>query len=222
MSRNVLPKTHAAIVRRSDRIAFQNVKVFSQTRLAFDNAVLEEASGITVRPHFFTSFTVNQGTKAPAALPLPPVFAKDAALEKLATGFSNASGLTASDAGAVFFSDAANRKVYRWNEAAKKAELFAEIPGQPQVLGFVPPSSVLAIANQRAVYHLKVNQAGPDQGVDPGQAEAVSEIAELLAETILLLPVGLHNQLIMMNDLMGHHGYSDMDNFGFDIDIRAC
>ena len=78
VSRNVLPKTHAAIVRRSDHIEFQNVKVFSQTRLAFDNAVLEEASGVAVRPQFFTSFTVNKGVKAPAALRLPAVFAKDA------------------------------------------------------------------------------------------------------------------------------------------------
>ena len=135
------------------------------------------------------------------------MFAKDAKLEQLATNFGNASGLTASDAGAVFFSDAANRKIYRWNDAAKKAELFAEIPVQPQVLGFVPPSSLLAIGNQRAVYHLKVNQTGPDAATDPGPAEAVKETAELLAGTLLLLPVGLHNQLFMMNDMIEHRGY---------------
>jgi hypothetical protein len=207
VSRNVLPKEHAAIVRRSDRITFQNVKVFSQTRLAFDNAVLEEAGGVTVRPQFFTSFTVKQGMKAPAALPLPPVFAKDARLEQLATNFSNASGLTASDAGTVFFTDAANRKIYRWNETAKKAELFAEIPGQPQVLGFAAPSSLLAIANERAVYHLKVNQAGADDSTGAVQAEAVNEIPDLQAGTLLLLPVGLHNQLSVMKEMVEHRGH---------------
>ena len=205
VSRNVLPKEHAAIVRRSDRITFQNVKVFSQTRLAFDNAVLEEGSGVTVRPQFFTSFTVNQGMKAPAALRLPPVFAKGARLEQLATNFSNASGLTASDAGTVFFSDAANRKIYRWNETAKKAELLAQIPGQPQALGFVAPSNLLAIANERAVY--QVNLAGPDDSTGAGQAEAVSEIPELEAGTLLLLPVGLHNQLSVMKEMVEHRGH---------------
>jgi hypothetical protein len=199
VSRNVLPKKDAAIVRRSDRITFQNVKVFSQTRRAFDNAVLEETSGVTVRPHFFTSLTVNRGMKAPVSLPLPSVFAKDAKLEKLATNFSNASGLTASDTGEIFFTDAANKKIDRWNEAAKKAELLAEIRDQPQVLGFVPPSHLLAIANERAVYHLNVNEPGP--------AEVINETTELLPETTLLLPVGLHNQLWMMKDMVGHHGY---------------
>src|SRR5204863_164873 len=92
VSRNVHPKPYGAIVRRSDRIAFQNMKVFSQTRLAFDNAVLDEGSGITVRQQFLTSFAVNQGMKTPAALPGPAVFARNAKLEQRATGFSNASG----------------------------------------------------------------------------------------------------------------------------------
>jgi hypothetical protein len=207
VSRNVLPKEHAAIIRRSDRITFQNVKVFSQTRLAFDNAVLEEGSGVTVRPQFFTSFTVKRGMKAPGTLRLPPVFAKHARLEQLATNFSNASGLTASGDGTMFFTDAANRKIYRWNETAKKAVVLAEISGQPQVLGFVPPSSLLAVANQRAVYLLKLNEAGPDQSADPVQAEAVKEVAEMLAQTILLLPVGLHNQLSVMIEMMEHRGH---------------
>ena len=67
VSRTVLPKTYAVMVRNSDNIQFENVKVFSQTRLAFDNAVLDEDSGVAVRPHFFTSFVVKKGMKAPAA-----------------------------------------------------------------------------------------------------------------------------------------------------------
>jgi hypothetical protein len=199
VSRNVLPKKDAAIVRRSDRITFQNTKIFSQTRLAFDNAVLEEGSGVAVRSQFFTSFTVKRGMKAPSAPRVPKVFAKGAKLEQLATGFSNASGLTASDAGVVFFSDAAKGNIYRWNEGTKKAELLAQIRGQPQVLGFVAPSNLLAIANERAVYHLNANEPGP--------AEVVRENNDLLPGTVLLLPVGLHNQLWQMDDMMEHRGY---------------
>ena len=46
VSRNVFPKTYAAMVRHGDNIRFENVKVFSQTRLAFDNAVHDEDSGV--------------------------------------------------------------------------------------------------------------------------------------------------------------------------------
>jgi len=200
VSRNVLPKTHAIIVRRSDQLSFENVKVFSQTRLAFDNALLDESSGVSVRPHFFTHFAVNQGAKPPVALPVPAsVFTKEASLKQLATGFSNASGLTASNTGTVFFTDAVKGKIYRWDEAARKAEVLAEIQGQPQVLGFVPPSSLLIIANERTVYHLDARA--------PGTAQPVTETSELLPKTSLLLPVGLHNQLTIMNDMMEHRGY---------------
>ncbi|MEJ2108472.1 MAG: glycosyl hydrolase family 28-related protein, partial [Acidobacteriota bacterium] len=53
VSRSILPKTYAAVVRNSDDIRFENVKIFSQTRLAFDNAVLDETSGVAARPQFF-------------------------------------------------------------------------------------------------------------------------------------------------------------------------
>jgi hypothetical protein len=207
VSRNVLPKTYATIVRRSDGITFQNVKVFSQTRLAFDSAVLEESSGVMVRSHFFTSFTVNHGMKLPAPLPMPGVFERRATLEQLATGFSNASGLAVSDTGKVFFTDAAKNEIFRWNESTREAELLAKIPGQPQVLGFVAPSSLLAIANQRAVYYLNLNEAGSKPATDSGRAAAIKETAKLLEKTILLLPVGLHNQFSVMKDMMEHRGY---------------
>ena len=198
VSRNVHPKTNAILVRRSDDIRFEGVKVFSQTRLAFDNAVREEGSGVSVRPQFFTHFTVTKNMKAPAALALP-AFAKDAKLERLATGFSNVSGFATSDAGELYFTDAANKKIFRWNAAARQAELLAEIPGQPQALGFVAPSHLLAIANERAVYHL-------DLGA-PGEPQVIQASTEPLPDTKLLLPVGLHNQLFQLRDLLEHRGY---------------
>ena len=53
------------------------------------------------------------------------MFEREAELKRLANGFGNASGLTASDTGVVFFTDAANKKIFRWNDGVKKAELLA-------------------------------------------------------------------------------------------------
>jgi hypothetical protein len=78
---------------------------------------------------------------------------------------------------------------------------------QPQVLGFVAPSNLLAIANERAVFLLKVNPAGTGDSTGLLQAEGVKETPELQAETTLLLPVGLHNQLSVMNEMMEHRGH---------------
>jgi hypothetical protein len=200
VSRNVLPKTYGAVVRGSDAITFQNVKVFSQTRLAFDHSVHDEDSGAFVRAQFFTHFVVNAGTKALAPQTLPSsLVAAGASVTQLATGFSNASGLTASPAGDVFFTDAVNHTIYRWNDAAKKADVIAEIAAaQPMSVTFVSPSTLLAVANERAVY--QVDARG-------GSATAVTETPDPLPNTVRLLPVGLHNQLSQLNDLLDHRGY---------------
>jgi hypothetical protein len=199
VSRNVLPKTYAILTRRSDGIIFENMKVFSQTRLAFDNAIYNEANGAFVRPHFFTRFAVNAGSKSRAASSPPASLFDGAKLQLLESGFSNASGLTVDEAGTPFFTDAVKGKIFRWNGATRNAELLAEIKGQPQVLGFVAPDHLLAIANERAVYHLS--------STTPGPAEPVAETAEALPQTTLLLPVGLHNQLSVMQDMMERRGY---------------
>jgi sugar lactone lactonase YvrE len=198
VSRNILPKTYGIRTRRSNDIVFENMKVFSQTRLAFDNAIYNEANGAFVRAHFFTRFAVNAGAKPRADSP-PPAAAFTARLQTLATGFSNASGLTVDDAGTPYFTDAARGKIYRWDGVDRKAEVLAEIKGQPQVLGFVPPDTLLAIGNERAVYRLSTAM--------PGSAEPVAETAQALPQTTLLLPVGLHNQLAVMQDMMERRGY---------------
>jgi sugar lactone lactonase YvrE len=201
VSRTVLPKTYAVMVRNSDDIRFENVKVFSQTRIAFDHSVLDEDSGIAVRAHFFTCFAVKKGMITPPAIPTPvAIFGRNAKIEKLASGFSNASGMTTDDAGRVFFTDAAMHKIYRWNESDRKAEAIIEIQGQPMVMGFVTPSTLLIVANEKAVYSLELR--------NPAAApQLVTESSEKLPNTRLLLPVGLHNMLSILKDLVEHRDY---------------
>ncbi|MDH7599674.1 MAG: glycosyl hydrolase family 28-related protein [Sedimentisphaerales bacterium] len=200
VSRTTLPMTYGAIVSGSDDIRFENMKVFSQTRLAFDNAILEKDSNVSVRSHFFTNLVVNKQLKAPAPLPLPAVFNKGSKLERLAEGFSNASGLTTDDKGRLFFTDAAMHAIYRWNEATRKAEQIATIQGQPMVMGFARPSSLLIVAYERAVYSLDLSE-------DNAEPRPVAEVTDKLPDTSLLLPVGLHNMLSILNDLMERRDY---------------
>ena len=84
VSRTTQPKTYAVLVRNSDNIVFDNVHIFSQTRLPFDNAVLEEGSGVAVRANNFTHLVVGNSMKKGKPLPLPKAFARGAKLEKLA------------------------------------------------------------------------------------------------------------------------------------------
>ena len=201
VSRTVLPKTYGIMARNSDDIRFENMKVFSQTRLAFDTAVLDEDSGVAVRPHFFTGFVLRKGMKAPAPLPPPEtVLGKNAKIEKLATGFSNASGMTSSDVGHLFFTDAAMHKIYRWNEDQRKAEPIAEIQGQPMVLGFARPSMLLIVAYEKTVHSLNVAESG-------AAPQPVPESAGERPDPVLLLPAGLHNMYSILKDLVECRDY---------------
>ena len=85
-------------------------------------------------------------------------------------------------------------KIYRWNNASKQAEVIAEIPGQPMVMEFVLPATLLAVAYEKAVYRLDIGASEP--------AQQVTEVAELKPDTKLLLPVGLHNELSVLNDML--------------------
>ena len=121
VSRNVLPKLNAVEAADSSDIRFENVHDFSMTRLAFDNSVFDATSGVRVRTHDFTAFTMNSEVKTGAPLPLPAgVFAAGAKLEQVASGFSNIAGLTTDDGGHLFFTDAAMHQIYKWNADDKK------------------------------------------------------------------------------------------------------
>jgi len=201
VSRNVLPKLYAITAHNSEDIRFENVKVFSQTRLAFDNSVFDETSGVAVRAHDFTDFVVHQGMKAQKALPYPQaIFAKDAVLTKLATGFSNASGLASDESGHIYFTDAVLHKIYRWNEDTAKADVIAKIAGSPMALGFAGPHTLLIMTYEKAVYSLDLNQPG-------ATAQPVAETNAIAQQTTLLLPVGLHNELWNLEWLVEHRGY---------------
>lgn len=201
VSRNVLPKKDAAIVRDSDDIRFANMKVFSQTRLAFDNSVFNANTGAEIRAHHFTSYVLRAASKPPVPLPIPAtIFAKGARLEKIAGGFSNASGLTADAKGRIYFTDAVNHAIYRWNEAAHKAEQIAEIPGSPMALGFAAPHTLLIMAYEKAVYSL-------DLSVPDAKPQPVTGNSTVAPGSSLMLPTGLHNELWNLEWLLEHKGY---------------
>jgi hypothetical protein len=206
VSRTIRPKPYAVLVRNSDNIAFDNVHIFSQTRLPYDNAVLEEGSGVAVRANNFTHLVVGKAMKKSNPPPLPATFARNAKLETLAGGFGNATSLTADDAGRIYFTDAATGRILVWNEADHKADVLATMTGtnQPQVMGFVKPSRLLV-----AAFAPGARQVGAICAVNviSGQLEQLTEAMEPRPGTALLLPVGLHNRMETMQDYLQHRGY---------------
>ena len=199
VSRTLLPKLAGMVVRGSSDVRWENLHSFSMTRLAFDDSILDESSGVAVRTHDFTSFAITAATRPGVALAVPPVFAPGAKLEKLADGFSNASGLTTDEQGRLFFTDSAMHRVYRWNAEAKQAEVVTDAIDAPQSVVSATDTMLLAIDNSKAVYAvLKDSSAAPQR---------VMAEAEPRPGTRLALPVGMHEEESWLGWLVGHQGF---------------
>ncbi len=205
VSRTVLPKPYAVVAQDADGVVFDNVKVFSQTRLAFDNTIHTEDGGVDVRTHDFVHFAVTKDAKPGAPLPLPEAFAPGAQLERVATGYSNADGLTAGPDGAVYFADAARHRIYRIDPETEKAALLSDTgKDSPQVLGWA------GVDGSGRGQLLAVNREKTVMAVDAATGTLSQVNAEGVARpgTVLLLPVGLHNELVFLDRMLGHVGYT--------------
>ena len=204
VSRSIWPTTYGMIIRDSDNIRFENMKVFSQTRLAFDTAVYDESSGVGARQQFFTSFVVNQDMASPEPLPLPArLFADNAKVEQLATGYRNATGLTTGPEGRLYYADDSNSRIYSWNESTREANLVAQLQGnQPMVMAYVEPSMLLVVARESRV--LAVDLAAGATAAP----QVVEGVPEALPGTRLMIPMGIHNMMSVLDDLMEHRDYT--------------
>jgi hypothetical protein len=198
VSRNVLPKLNAVEAVDSNDIHFENVHDFSMTRLAYDNSVFDRTSGVGVRTHDFTVFTVNSDLKVGAPLPLPAgVFTAGTTLQQLASGFSNIAGLTTDDRGRLYFTDAAMHRIYRWNADAKKAELLTETVKAPMAGGVASDGSLLVVDYSRAIFRVDTKT---------GEAKKIEAASAPPSGTNLMLPVGFHNSMETLKQQMERRG----------------
>jgi hypothetical protein len=198
VSRNVLPKLNAVEAADSTGIQFENVHTFSMTRLAFDNSVFDQTSGVRVRARDFTVFTVDSDLKLGAPLLLPEgVFSAGAGLEQLASGFSNIAGLTTDDDGNLYFTDAAMHRIYKWKADAKKAAVLTDTVKTPMAAGIATDGSLLVLDYSRSIF-----------GVDTktGEAKKLEAASAPVSGTNLMLPVGLHNSMETLVRQMEHRG----------------
>ncbi len=205
VSRTTLPTTYGMIIRNSDNIRYENMKVFAQTRLAFDTAIYVEDSKVAVRQQFFTNFVANKNMQTPAPLPLPgKLFQTGAKLEQLATGYTNATALTTDQQGTVYFSDDTNNRILKWNETNKEAVQIAQTRDNIQVMSFVAPSTLLMIGRGS-------NSGCPVFSLDLSQNEAapqqVTGVSEALPDTKLMIPRGIHNMMSILDDLLENRNY---------------
>ncbi len=124
------PFETAVRVSNSERIHFRNVHIYSDSKAAFDNAVMVSGSERGIRQKEIASLDISEiaGGEAPGVSGdgVPDVFAGP--VERLATGFYNISGAAVDPKGQIYFADFERQRIYRWNAEKKVTEVVRNNP----------------------------------------------------------------------------------------------
>jgi hypothetical protein len=199
VSRNVIPQPTAVLSTNSSDIRFANMHVFSMTRLAFDNSLIDQTSKIEIRTHDFTVFTLNGSVQAGNPLPLAAAFEPGTSLHQLTPPgtFSNIAGMVTDERGELYFTDAAMHTVGHWNAEQKSVDVLTKSIETPMALGYAGQDKLLAIDFDKAVYELSTTGGAAQKltGSDPRPG------------TALMLPVGFHNDIGSLQRIVSHQGY---------------
>ncbi len=140
------PYPTAISVSGSSDIRIRNLHVDSDSKAAFDNSVVDEQTGAQVRDRELAALTLTGSTAAVPVPPLPSVFVPDARLEKLASGFFNASGAAVDAVGNVYFVDARRQLIERWSPADSRLTTVRDSPLDPVNLAIDKSGNVLAVS----------------------------------------------------------------------------
>jgi len=150
------PFPNAVTVSDSHNIHIRNFHMDSDSKAAFDNAVVDTTDHADVREREFANLDI-PGLPEKAKHADSAVVTSGAKLEQLSTGYFNISGAAVDNDGQLYFVDAHWNRIYRWSEATHEALVVRDIPMTPVNLAFDKAGDLLVVAynGKGTVYSLK-------------------------------------------------------------------
>ena len=144
------PFPWAIRVADSRNIHLRNIHCWSNSKVAFDDAVYDQTHNVEIRQREFAWMDLSG-----AALARRPV--ATARVEKLAGGFFNISGGAVSPSGDFYFVDAHWQRIYRWSVNQHLLSTVADSPLDPVNLAFDKSGNLLVVsyAGKGTVYSFR-------------------------------------------------------------------
>jgi sugar lactone lactonase YvrE len=170
-----VPYPCAIRVRNARDLRFRNVHVYSNSKVSFDSALQETATGVEVRDSEFAALEISG---KPAAVRQPSgrgIVAPGAKVEKLADGFLNISGAATDSAGDLYFTDPRQLQIYRWLAGERRLEKVRRLSERPEQLAFDQAGNLLVVAYEGKGTVLALDPKNPDGEVrrlEPQPAQA--------------------------------------------------
>jgi sugar lactone lactonase YvrE len=148
----------AVKVSESSDIRIRNMHTDSNSKVAFDNSLVDSTSHTEVRPREFASLDIPGEHTAAAS-----IFGPGVHVERLATGFFNISGAATDNDGRLYFVDAHWQRIYRWSPNSHEAVVVRDTPLEPVNLIFDKAGNLLVVsyAGKGTVYSFR-----PDAPLD--------------------------------------------------------
>ena len=150
------PFPYAVKVSGSKDIRFRNFHCYSNSKVAFDDAVFDETHNAAIRRREFAWLTLSGA---------PPSHSPAAArrVERLAGGFFNISGGAVDPTGDFYFVDARWQRIYRWSVTDRRLSTVRDTPLDPVNLAFDKAGNLMVVSYSGAgtVYAFK-----PGAGID--------------------------------------------------------
>ncbi len=174
----------AVKVSESSDIRIRNMHTDSNSKVAFDNSVVDATAHTEVRPREFASLDIPGHPAAQGQNTAAAVLGPGAHVERLATGFFNISGAAADNDGRLYFVDAHWQRIYRWDPKTREAVVIRDNPLEPVNLAFDKSGDLLVVsyAGKGTVYSfrpdapadqitmLQAQPAAPRPGMTPVRA----------------------------------------------------
>ncbi len=139
------PFPNAITVSESSDIRIRNLHVNSNAKVSFDNSVIDATHHAEVRAREFASLDI-PGTSNSNPIPVPPVVAPHAQIERLATGFFSLSGGAVDKAGTLYFVDTHWQRIYKWDSSNREAVLVSSDSLEPENLAFDKVGTLLVVS----------------------------------------------------------------------------
>jgi len=139
-------------IKSSQDIRLRNVHLYSPGKLAFDNTLLDEAHGVSIRAREIASLNISGAAPAQRRADKSPVLAPGAKVEKLVNGFNNIDSTAVDTDGNVWFVDARWSRIYRWSPENRELKLVRDNPLDPVGIAFDKAGNVLVVTRSLAVY----------------------------------------------------------------------
>lgn len=158
------PFPQAITVSNSKGINFRNLHCYSDSKVSFDNSIVDHTNNIEIRQREVAWLTISGSATGMRGPRHSAIRGKDVKVEKVAGGFFNISGGAVDGTGDLYFVDAQRQTIYHWSATKRQLSKVRDNPLEPVQLFFDKAGDLIVVSydGKGTVYSFRPDAPGDD------------------------------------------------------------